>query len=234
MTVESVRDRVTASPHPARATFYLRLFFVIAIFLIIAIWMDYWIRGELEIVGKTIEIAREKWGIGVLAAGGLLYILLLSLPFVPGVELGILLMCAYGKEGIVFVYVATVTGLAIAFLMGRMLPAKWVDAMSKKNGISTPGNNQSDETIFLLRKFFRNKKWLSRLLSDYRYLVIGVLFNMPGTYLVGGGGGISFACGNSQNISFKWFLLTVVLAAAPVPLLALLGTIQLEAFLQPP
>jgi hypothetical protein len=37
----------------------------------------------------------------VLIGGGLIYILPLSLPFVPGVELGILLMCVFGKEGIV-------------------------------------------------------------------------------------------------------------------------------------
>ena len=53
---------------------------------------------------------------------------------------------------------------------------------------------------------------------------------MPGTSLIGGGGGISFACGMSRNISLKFFLLTVVLAVSPVPLLAYFGVIQLEAF----
>jgi hypothetical protein len=53
---------------------------------------------------------------------------------------------------------------------------------------------------------------------------------MPGIYLIGGGGGISLVCGISRNISFKWFLLTVVLAVCPVPLLAFFGVIQLEAF----
>jgi uncharacterized membrane protein YdjX (TVP38/TMEM64 family) len=69
-----------------------------------------------------------------LVAGGSLYILLLSLPFIPGVELGILLMCAFGKEGIVFVYIATVIGLVISFLMGRVLPKTWVKSLSKKLG----------------------------------------------------------------------------------------------------
>lgn len=55
---------------------------------------------------------------------------------------------------------------------------------------------------------------------------------MPGSYLIGGGGGgISFACGNSRNISFKLFVLTVVLAVLPMPLLAFIGVIQFEAFL---
>jgi hypothetical protein len=68
-------------------------------------------------------------------------------------------------------------------------------------------------------------------LSKYRYLTIALLFNLPGNYLIGGGGGISLACGISRRFSWKWFLLTVVLAVSPVPLLAFLGVIQLEAFL---
>ncbi len=231
MNTASFKDRITAAPNMKKATFSFRLFIIMALFFIVAIWMDDWIRGELGVGEKIIEIAGDKRGMGILVAGGSIYILLLSMPFVPGVELGILLMCIFGKEGILFVYIATVIGLVIAFLMGRMLPAKWINALSKKLGFSQPGDNPSDEIIFMLSHFFRSKKWLSILFSDYRYLVIGILFNMPGTYLIGGGGGISFACGNSRSISFKWFLLTVALAVAPVPLLAFLGVIQLGAFL---
>lgn len=230
MTTESVKGKITASRNLRRVKFYFRLFFIMAIFLIIAIWMDYWIRGELGVGEKIIEIARGRWGIGVLVTGGLIYILLLSLPFVPGVELGILLMCAFGKEGIVFVYFATVVGLSIAFLMGRMVPKKWIESFLTKIGFSQTSDNQSDEIASMLDNFLRHKKWLRTLTLNYRYLVIGVLFNLPGIYLIGGGGGISLVCGISRNISFKWFLLTVVLAVSPVPLLAFFGVIQLEAF----
>ncbi len=54
---------------------------------------------------------------------------------------------------------------------------------------------------------------------------------LTGIYIVGGGGGISFACGSSRSMSFKLFLLTVVLSVSPVPLLAFLGVIQLESLL---
>ena len=230
MTAQSFKGKITATPNLIKAKFYFRLFFVIAILLIIAIWMDYWIRGELGVGQKIIEIARSQWGIKVLAIGGFIYILLLSLPFVPGVELGILLMCAFGKEGIVFVYFATVIGLSIAFLMGRMVPKKWVESLLKKLGFSQTSDNQSDEIVSMLDNYLRHKKWLRTLLLNYRYIVIGVLFNMPGIYLIGGGGGISLVCGISRSISFKWFLLTVVLAVSPVPLLAFFGAIQLEVF----
>ncbi|MCG6973109.1 MAG: hypothetical protein LJE66_08190 [Desulfobacterales bacterium] len=229
MTKESFKSRVTASPNLIKAKFYFRLFFVIGILLITAIWMDHWIRGELGVGEKVIEIAKGRWGIGVLITGGMIYSLLLSLPFVPGVELGILLMCVFGKVGIVFVYFATIIGLNLAFLMGRIVPKKWVESLLKKLGLFHSSNNQSDEIVSMLDNFLCNKNWLRNLLLNYRYLVIGILFNMPGIYLIGGGGGISLVCGISRNISFKWFLLTVVLAVSPVPLLVFFGVIQLEA-----
>lgn len=186
-------------------------------------------------VEKFVEISRSRWGIGVLVTGGLIYILLLSVPFVPGVELGLLLMCVFGKNGIVFVYFATVAGLSLAFLMGRMLPKRWVGSLLKKLGFSQTCDSQSGEIDCTLDNFPFNQTFgqnrLKSFLSRYRYLGIGVLFNTPGNYLLGGGGGISLACGISRNISVKWFLLTVVVAVSLVPLLAFFGVIQLEAFL---
>ena len=230
MATESFTGKITATRNLRKAKFYFRLFFVIAILIIIAIWMDYWIRGELGVGEKFMEIARGRWGIKVLITGGLIYILLLSLPFVPGVELGVLLMCAFGKEGIVFVYFATVAGLSLAFLMGRMVPKRWVESLLKKLGLSQTSDNQSDEIVSMLDNFLRHQNRLRAILLNHRYLVIGFLFNIPGSYLIGGGGGLSLACGISRNISFRWFLLTVVLAVSPVPLLAFFGVIQLEAF----
>ncbi len=235
MTTESFEGKLTATRNLRRARFYFRLFFIMAILIIIAVWVDYWIRGELGTAKKFVEIAIVRWGIGFLVAGGLIYILLLSLPFVPGVELGVLLMCAFGKEGIVFVYFSTVAGLSLAFLMGRMLPKRWVESLLKKLGFSQTCDSQSDEIDYMLDNFPLHQKFcqnrLRSLLLKYRYLAIGFLFNTPGNYLIGGGGGISLACGISRNISFKCFLLTVVLAVSLVPLLAFIGVIQLEAFL---
>jgi len=70
--------------------------------MVLAVWLDYWLRGEIGIAKKFVAFVNGQWGTGVLIGGGIFYVLLLSLPFVPGVELGVLLMCVYGKEGIVF------------------------------------------------------------------------------------------------------------------------------------
>ena len=132
-------------------------------------------------------------------------------------------------------YFATIAGLSLAFLIGRLLPQRWVEKRLEKLGFSQNCDNPAAEIDGMLdnlssnRKFSQNRIW--SFLSKYRYLTIAVLFNAPGNYLIGGGGGISLVCGISRSISWKWFLLTVVLAVSPVPLLAFLGVIQLEAFL---
>ena len=241
MAPEILKEKLTAAPntspgnHLHRIRIYLRFFFVLAVLFIFAFWMDYWIRGELGMAEKIIDVLQTRWGRSVLVAGGIIYILLLSLPFVPGVELGILLMCVFGKEGIVFVYLATVIGLCLAFSIGRIVPKDWIRAGLEKIGLSRFDLNQFGEIENLAHQprigpiFFPARLW--PYLVKYRYLAIAVLINLPGNYILGGGGGISLACGTSRKISWKWFLMTIILAVSPVPLLAYSGFIQFEAFL---
>lgn len=235
MSTQSLIQKLTTPKNLNRIRFYLRLFFICAFLIIFAVWLDYWFRGEIGTAKKFAEFVGGQWAPGILIGGGILYVLLLSLPFVPGVELGIVLMCAFGKEGIVFVYFATVAGLSLAFLIGRLLPKNWIESRLQRLGFSQTCDGQVGEIDGMLDKLSLNQLFCKgrfmSFLSKYRYLAIGVLFNTPGNYLIGGGGGISLACGISHSISWKWFLLTVVLAVSPVPLLALFGVIQLEAFL---
>jgi len=219
----------------SRTRQYFRVFFIVALVIILAFWMDYWLRGEMGIAKKFAEFAGYQWGPGVLIGGVIFYVLLLSLPFVPGVELGVLLMCVFGKQGIVFAYFATIAGLSLAFFMGRKLPLRWVESSLEKLGFAHATEHHFDdidgmlENISLKKRFCHNR--LFSYIAKYRYPAIGIFFNMPGNYLIGGGGGIALACGISRNISWKWFLLTVVVAVSPVPLLAWFGVIQLETFL---
>ncbi|MGD1968508.1 MAG: hypothetical protein PVH74_16135 [Desulfobacterales bacterium] len=235
MKTDSCSQRFNPPRYISRLKSYFRIFFALAFLIIVAFWLDYWLRGEMGIAEKFADFADGQWGTGVLIGGGIFYVLLLSLPFVPGVELGVLLMCVFGKEGIVFVYLATIAGLCLAFWIGRLLPQKWVESRLQMLGISLACDNPSDEIDGMLDNLTSKRRWqqnrFQSFFSKYRYLAIAALFNMPGNYLIGGGGGISLVCGFSHHISWKWFLLTVVLAVSPVPLLAFLGVIQLEAFL---
>ena len=235
MTTESFKRRGATFRDLGRVMFYFRILVVLAILATIAFWLDYWIRGELGIAEKFLVYARGEWGRGVLIAGGLIYILLLSLPFVPGVELGILLMCVFGKEGIVFVYAATVAGLSLAFFFGRLIPRSWIDAFLGRLQNSRSCSARSDELEKMADCISSDRKhippWLKSLVLKYRYVTIAILVNLPGNYILGGGGGISIACGASRRISWRGFLLTIVLAVSPVPIFVYLGIIQLEAFL---
>ena len=235
MGADSYTHKFNPAHKISRARHYFRILFIVTIIIILAFWMDYWFRAEMGIAKKFADYAGDKWATGILIGGGTLYVLLLSLPFVPGVELGVLLMCVFGKEGIVFVYFGTVAGLSLAFLMGRMLPHQWVISSLQKLGLAGTTERRFDDIDGMLANFslhqnLGHRPFLS-FLTKFRYPAIGILFNMPGNYLIGGGGGISLACGISRKISWKWFLLTTAVAVSPVPLLAWFGVIQLETFL---
>jgi hypothetical protein len=58
-------------------------------------------------------------------------------------------------------------------------------------------------------------------LLRFRYLALAVAFNIPGNYLVGGGGGIALMAGVSRLYSVPGFLFTIALSVAPVPLAVL-------------
>jgi hypothetical protein len=74
-------NRKIAAPKLKRATFYFRLFLVISFLFIFAAWADHWIRGELGVGEKMIAMAKGQMGLYALAIGGLLYVVLLSLPY---------------------------------------------------------------------------------------------------------------------------------------------------------
>jgi len=218
-----------------RVRFYLHLSLILMILMVLAVWIEYRIRGELGVATEWVEMAKSHFGRDVLIAGGVLYALLLSLPFVPGVELGLLLMCVFGKEGIVFVYFFTVAGLSLAFLVGQSLPKKWIVSLLQKLGSSEPCTDHCDETREMLAQSKFGQKFRQHRLGSYvlryRYMTLALLFNLPGNYLLGGGGGIALACGASRCLPRRQFLLTVVLATSPVPILAFFGLIQVEALL---
>lgn len=235
MTAEIFKQRGATFRNLRRIMFYFRILLILAILASITIWLDYGIRGELGIAEKFLLYARGEWGRGVLIGGGIIYILLLSLPFVPGVELGILLMCVFGKEGIVFVYGSTVAGLSLAFLFGRLIPRPWIDSVWERLRISRSCSPRSDELEKMADCISSERThipfWLQSFALKYRYVTIAILVNLPGNYILGGGGGISIVCGASRRISWRGFLLTTALAVSPVPIFVYLGIIQLEAFL---
>lgn len=52
----------------------------------------------------------------------MVYILLMTLPFVPGAEIGLGMMVMFGPKIVPLVYGSTVIALVLSFLFGRLVP----------------------------------------------------------------------------------------------------------------
>lgn len=187
--------------------------------------------GGLYLSGTAITDAVKSYlsgwsietNISVLLGLSLLYVILLSIPFVPGVELGWGLLAVLGVKGLIIVYPATVLGLCLSFLIGRWIPLQtlerllhWLHWYRIEHLLASmrPLDNPNRLGILLANA----PRKLIPLLLQHRYLALAVVFNLPGNSLVGGGGGIALLAGISRLFSFPAFLLLVCIAIAPIPL----------------
>jgi hypothetical protein len=155
------------------------------------------------------------------------YIVLLAIPFLPGIEVGLMLMAMLGAKGIVLVYLCTLLSLSLSFLFGRVLPPRylaralgWFHLNRARDLITSLEPLDTEERLrFLLRSA---PSRIVPFLLRHRYLIIGALFNVPGNALIGGGGGIGLIAGMSRLFPFPKYLLLICLAITPGPILFLL------------
>ncbi len=151
-----------------------------------------------------------------------LYAVLLAIPFVPGAEVGWALIAMLGPPIAFLVYVCTVAGLSLSFFAGRLIPLpglirlsddfKLVRLSALLRQIEPLGSQ--DRLSFLANK--APNRYLPFLLR-HRYLALAVAVNVPGNFLIGGGGGIALFAGISRVYSIPGFLATITLAVAPIP-----------------
>jgi len=144
-----------------------------------------------------------------------LYVLLLSVPFVPAAEIGLALLVGFGAAIAWPVYVATVLALSIAFAAGRI-------ASRSRHARTACAADPASEALARLGAGWTGRRRLQRLLR-FRWLAIAVLINLPGNTIVGGGGGIAMAVGYSRTFNYPAFLACSAVAVAPVPVMVLLA-----------
>ncbi len=170
---------------------------------------------------ETDTAARAMTGMIVMVMLG--YIILLSMPFVPGVEIGVALLVIQGADAAPFVYVATVVGLFLAFLVGQYAPLDKLMQLCDdlylhrlctllEHVNSTP----TDQRLSTIQD--KMPRWLAPIVCNYRYLTLGLLINLPGNSVLGGGGGILMVAGLSRLFRTSHILLTLTIATLPVPL----------------
>ncbi len=174
-------------------------------------------------------------GFFALAISGIAYLLLLALPFVPGVELGLLIMVFFGRDGVIAAYLATIGGLCLAYAAARLLPNRMTSRWMTRLGLS----DAAEDPGAAINGMVANAKGTGRaagkfgsFLLAHRYLTLAACLNLPGNSALGGGGGIAFLCGLSGRFHMRRFILTVVFATAPIPLLVLSGVVPVEPLLE--
>lgn len=158
----------------------------------------------------------------------LVYIVLMALPFCPGIEIGLALLALGGREIAPLVYLATVVALVLPFVVGRFFPpGALVESLARlrlrraAEALRQIATLDGERRLQLL--LGHGNPWLIRSLVRHRYLAVAIALNMPGNILIGDGGGIALAAGFSRLFSLSWFALTVAVAVAPVPIVVLLA-----------
>lgn len=178
---------------------------------------------------------RDAVGAVVLVSLALAYALALAVPFIPGVELGLLIMAVFGPLGALVAYAATIGGLCLAYALGQVLPERFIVGLLARLGIAVPRDGigptmqgmigQSGLTRSAPRK-------LAALFLNHRYLTLAACLSFPGNAALGGGGGLALLCGLSRQFGWRSFLLTVAIATSPVPILVLFGLLNLGPLME--
>jgi hypothetical protein len=170
-----------------------------------------------------------------LAFTAFLYLVVLSLPFVPAIELGVLIMALFGQTGVVVAYVATVGGLCLSFAVARLLPASVTSRWMTTLGISHSTSGPDAMLKSVLGEKSTGSDFGTRVRSglvNHRYLMLAACLNLPGNSVIGGGGGIALLCGLSGRFRWTGFVTTILLATAPIPILVFFGLFQVEPLLE--
>jgi hypothetical protein len=176
-----------------------------------------WARAEAELGAGSLHF----W---MLALFLLVYAVLIAVPFVPGVEVGLTLMAMEGPWIAPWIYLATAAGLILAFVFGELLPYPSLHRILADLGLRRACRlidrlQPLDKAHRLQLLERRSPTWAKPMVSHYRYVVIALLINLPGSSLFGGGGGLMFLSGFSRLFRIGPMILTILIAVAPVPLL---------------
>ena len=186
----------------------------------------------VEIVGSWLDISLMPHSEAMLhrsiLAGIVVYVLVLALPFVPGAEIGLMLLTILGGPIAPLVYLATALSLMMSYVIGRLLPRTLLQRGLARLGLMraahfvenaadmTYENFQESLAISSMPKFLR-------VLFRFRYVALVLAINMPGNVVIGGGGGIALMAGLSRAFAPLPFLLAVLIAVLPVPLMFYIG-----------
>ena len=201
------------------AAIVLRIVVLIAV-LVLATWGVHLIRDALDL---QIRPDNEQQVHRAIMFGALAYIGLLALPFVPGAEIGLAMLTAFGPAIAPLIYVCTVASMTFAFTVGRFIPIGALESvlsllrMRRAAALVARAAPLSQEERLAMLLDGQSKRAVSLALR-YRYVALALAVNTPGNSMIGGGGGIMIMAGLRGLFSPLSTFLTVALAVSPVPL----------------
>lgn len=199
----------------------------LGIFLAIVVVGNVLARGMVDGLELTIRPSTEPTLHRIIMVSMAAYVLLMAIPFVPGVEVGLALMMILGPKIVPLVYGCTIVSLTLAFLIGRMVPEASIVQFLRELHLfrlasflaEFQGLSAHQRLAGLSAK--TPKRWLPWL-ARHRYLTLMVAINLPGNLVLGGGGGLAVMAGMSRLFSTPRYLLSILVAVSPVPVLLLL------------
>lgn len=176
------------------------------------------LRGE-GLISLWLENEAHRWWALVLTS--LVYAVLLAIPFVPGVELGWIIMGVFGQYGVLAAWLSTVLGLSLSFGVARQL-----NDHPRLRRLTTTRETLHQADPATLSPLRRALRWGLCFYLRHPYVFLFVTLNMPGNWVIGGGGGIAAMAGLAPAARYWLFLPTVALATGLVPLMLWLGLVK--------
>ncbi|MCH8550374.1 MAG: hypothetical protein LAT62_00465 [Natronospirillum sp.] len=176
------------------------------------------LRGE-GLISLWLENEAHRWWALVLTS--LVYAVLLAIPFVPGVELGWIIMGVFGQYGLLAAWLSTVLGLSLSFGVARQL-----NDHPRLRRLTTARETLHQADPATLPPLRRALRWGLCFYLRHPYVFLFVTLNMPGNWVIGGGGGIAAMAGLAPAARYWLFLPTVALATGLVPLMLWLGLVK--------
>lgn len=203
--------------------FRTRLVLTVLALILLIVAANFVVRDITAALDLEIRPSNDDMVHRTLMTLSVVYALLTAIPFVPGVEIGLAMLATLGSLAALLVYLFTIAGLSLSFLFGRLIPLATLTRLFSELNMQraselTRGLDSLDREARLEMLTQNAPFWGLRALVTYRYLTLAIALNLPGNFLIGGGGGIALIAGASKLYSAPTFLLTVAIAVAPVPL----------------
>lgn len=212
---------------PQHPTWPITLLKIASIFLLIVL-ANMGVSWLIEKIGFQFYPVHYKMVERAIIIGVILYICLMATPFLPGIEIGLLLMIVLGPKGAVLVYFCTMIALTLSFGLGRVFPPNlladflgWLHLSRVENMLREFGATPPEQRLHFIAG--NTSRQTVKTLLKRRYLVLAVLLNLPGNAVIGGAGGIAMLAGMSRLYAFPKYLLLVAAAILPGPVLITLS-----------